>query len=164
MIRPAMEEHKQCPDCAEMVRAEARVCRFCGYRFDRGARRDRGGFGGGAFADLLRRPQTQRSLPEILEDWGYELAQAETVSYFGYCKLDRAYGFLLITSVRLAFFAGRGGARMLEWQLEELREIESAGGWNGGRLRLSGPDRTVTLQRFESRGALAGAARLLGAA
>jgi Uncharacterised protein family UPF0547 len=25
---------KQCPDCAEPVKAEARVCRFCGYRFD----------------------------------------------------------------------------------------------------------------------------------
>lgn len=24
---------KQCPDCAEIVKAEARVCRFCGYRF-----------------------------------------------------------------------------------------------------------------------------------
>jgi hypothetical protein len=24
---------KQCPDCAEAVRADARVCRFCGYRF-----------------------------------------------------------------------------------------------------------------------------------
>lgn len=24
---------KRCPDCAESVDAEARVCRFCGYRF-----------------------------------------------------------------------------------------------------------------------------------
>ena len=24
---------KQCPDCAEMVKDDARVCRFCGYDF-----------------------------------------------------------------------------------------------------------------------------------
>jgi hypothetical protein len=27
---------KRCPDCAENVKAAARVCRFCGYRFDGG--------------------------------------------------------------------------------------------------------------------------------
>lgn len=26
-------EFKHCPDCAEAVRRDARVCRFCGYRF-----------------------------------------------------------------------------------------------------------------------------------
>ena len=27
------DEAKVCPDCAETVKGEARVCRFCGYRF-----------------------------------------------------------------------------------------------------------------------------------
>jgi hypothetical protein len=30
----AVAETKTCPDCAEDVKAAARVCRFCGYRFD----------------------------------------------------------------------------------------------------------------------------------
>jgi peptidoglycan/LPS O-acetylase OafA/YrhL len=25
--------HRECPDCAERVKSQARVCRYCGYRF-----------------------------------------------------------------------------------------------------------------------------------
>lgn len=28
------DETKQCPDCAEMIKTQARVCRFCGKRFE----------------------------------------------------------------------------------------------------------------------------------
>jgi hypothetical protein len=26
--------HKRCPDCRELIRTDAKVCRHCGYRFD----------------------------------------------------------------------------------------------------------------------------------
>jgi hypothetical protein len=34
------EQTKVCPDCAESVKAAARVCRFCRYEFDKPSVRD----------------------------------------------------------------------------------------------------------------------------
>jgi hypothetical protein len=154
------DELKKCPDCAEMVRAEARVCRFCGYRFDRARRAT--GAGGSLGELLLRRPRAGVPLPEILAGWGVELRDGETTDYFGYCQLDAAYGFLLITSQRLAFFAGRRNDLQLEWGLGDVRAVERAGRWGDRRLRVTGPERTVVMRRFESAQALDEVAGRLG--
>jgi hypothetical protein len=34
LLNSAIDEYKECPECAEMVRARAKKCRFCGYRFE----------------------------------------------------------------------------------------------------------------------------------
>jgi len=153
---------KRCPDCAELVRAQARVCRFCGYRFE-GARGVAGG-GGGVFGELLRRPRAPVPLPELLAGWGSELRPGETVEHFGYCQLDARFGFLLITSERVSFFAGRGGERVLEWPAAQVRT--QAGRARSGRrwLRLVGPEGTVTLRRFGTRAALCEVQARLGGA
>lgn len=33
-VLPPVEHGKPCPECAEIVHPNARVCRFCGHRFD----------------------------------------------------------------------------------------------------------------------------------
>jgi hypothetical protein len=150
------DEYKRCPDCAEQVLASARKCRYCGYRFDRtaGAARSEGG----SMRDLLFRPKSTTTLPDLLLEWGSELAPGEQVTYFGYCRAESRFGFLLITSARVAFFAGRGEDRLIEWPRTDVRA--SKAGRRG--LRLTGPEREVTVTRLESRGALATVAGQLG--
>jgi len=149
------DEHKRCPDCAEQVLAAARKCRYCGYRFDRAGAATRSG--GGSMIDFLIRPKSTMTLPDLLAEWGSGLAAGEQVAHFGYCRLDSEFGFLLITSARVAFFAGRGERRLIEWPRDQVR-VEA-----GRRsLRLTGPDREVALTRLESRAASAAVARLLG--
>ncbi len=151
-----MDGFRKCPECAEMVREEARKCRFCGYRLD--GRRQ-----AGVLDFIVRRPDPDLSVDELVREWGMDLAAGETVAFFGFCGLEGRDGYLLVSSVRVAFFAGRRSERVLEWPVAALRDVALDGGWRRRGLRMSGPGGSVTLRRFDSRRALADAARLLGA-
>jgi hypothetical protein len=146
------EEYKRCPDCAEQVLAAARKCRYCGYRFDRAAAPS----ASAALARLLRRPPPPTaSLSDVLAGWGTELEAGETVGYFGCCQLDGRTGFLLVTNVRIAFYAGRGGDVLIEWPRGEVRVLERRRPLGGRRLSLRGPGQEVTLSGFVTRAASA---------
>jgi hypothetical protein len=141
-----MREEKTCPDCAELVAAQARVCRFCGYRF--------------ASAPLtselhwLRRPKDTRSLPEFLLDWGMALSEREEVAFFGLCEMDGSTGFLLVTTLRVAFFVLRGSRKLLDWPLEQLRDVEIRGRGARASIYVSGEAGEVTLRHFASKAAV----------
>jgi len=141
-----MREEKTCPDCAELVLAQARVCRYCGYRFA-SVLPTRG-------LNWIRRPAEAKPLPVLLLEWGVELAGDEEVAFFGLCTVDSDSGFLLVTHRRLVFFAQRGSRRLLDWTPEQLRDVEADGRRRRARLRLSGEQGSVTLRHFASTAAL----------
>ena len=94
--------------------------------------------------------------------WGTELREGEEVAFFGYCRLDRVYGLLLITTDRVAFYADRGSNREIEWLRSDLRDVAPARRHGSRVLRLRGPGRSVLIHRSESRRALGEVARALG--
>jgi hypothetical protein len=151
-----MREEKTCPDCAELVAAQARVCRFCGYRFAKAPASNP--------LHWLFRPADTRSLPEFLLDCGIELAQDEEVAFFGLCEMDQSSGFLLVTNRRLAFFAARGSRKLLDWPLEHFRDIEIRGRRRRACLYLTGDGGDVTLRHFASEAALRNVADALAPA
>ena len=150
-----MRDEKTCPDCAELVLAQARVCRFCGYRFARAPV--------SSGLHWIRRPLDTRSLPEFLLDCGIELAEGEEIAFFGLCEMDRSDGFLLVTNRRLAFFVARGSAKLADWPLERFRDIEIRGRRRGACLHLTGEGGDVTLRHFASESALRTVADALAA-
>jgi hypothetical protein len=100
----------------------------------------------------------------LLLDWGTELSGDEEVAFFGLCDVDSDAVFLLVTNRRLAFFTQRGARKLLEWTLEQVRDVEVEGRRRGACLRLSGELGSVTLRHFVSQSALRQVADALAAA
>ncbi len=129
--------HKQCPDCAELVLAAARKCRYCGYRFDK-QRRSRGPLLGDLFPGLIRGTE-EATLEEILADWGTSLAEDEVVNWFHLADVDHRPGYLLVTSRRLVFFqqvSRTRHERALEYPLALLSDTRLSGSPMKRRLQL----------------------------
>lgn len=94
---------KRCPDCAEQLQEVARVCRFCGHRFDADTN------GGGAtatagwYADPSGQPQ-QRYWDGA--EWTAHYATAGPVVYSPQAETERSSGLAvlgLVTAVLLPF-------------------------------------------------------------
>ncbi len=141
-----MREEKRCPDCAELVLAQARVCRYCGYRF--------ASVPATRALEWIRRPPDTKPLPALLLEWGIELSEDEDVAFFGLCAVDSTGGFLLVTNRRLVFFAQRGPRKLLDWPVEAVRDVEVRGRRRRASLCLSGELGRVTLRQFASESVL----------
>jgi hypothetical protein len=96
---------KACPDCAELVLAAARKCRYCGYEF-RPAPTPAPAGNTSLFAFLLRRSAPRLTMTETLQQLGVELDPGERLDGLW---LGRAYssdGYVVLTDARLFFVAG----------------------------------------------------------
>lgn len=121
-------ELKRCPDCAESVLAEARKCRYCGYRFDGGR------FGQTSLlANLLgSKPAADHLTPSVLvADLGVELAEDEDVNVLAFCHVQSRHGYLVLTDRRLVFLEHEGARRyrqQFERPLQSVIDTEISGG------------------------------------
>jgi hypothetical protein len=121
-------ELKRCPDCAEAVLAEARKCRYCGYRFDGGR------FGQTSLlASLLnsKQPADHLTPTELVADLGVALAPGEDVKVLAFCHVQSRHGYLVLTDRRLVFLehvAARNYRQLFERPLPSVIDAELSGG------------------------------------
>lgn len=149
----APEGFKQCPDCAEMVRAQARKCRYCGYRFEPPASTSKSG--------------SPASVPELLAQWGNELEEGEHVAFFvhahgvGSAAAPNGIvdGFLVVTDRRLAFYAPKRRSILRREQDPSARVVLERRHAEGGEVSIVSPRWRKAELHFDHELALRGIAR-----
>ena len=119
---------KACPDCAELVLAAARKCRYCGYEFHPAPTPTPTG---NTMLGFLMRPAPQPlTMAQTLEQLGVKLDAGERLDGVW---LGRAYGsdgYVVLTDARLFFVAGLrrtpGNPAPRQHSLDELAGAEVA--------------------------------------
>lgn len=139
---------KRCLDCAEYVRAEARKCRYCGYRFD--VRKSAPSPNWlSSLSGPFKRQHNAETPVGLLAGWGVELPPDESVRFWLLGLVSAGHGYLVVTDRRFMFFQRQGvGAKtyekLYEGSLRSISTVEAVPG-RGRRLRLAGSGYDLTV-------------------
>jgi len=95
---------KACPDCAELVLAAARKCRYCGYEFRPAP--TPAPAGNSALFSLMRRAPQPLTKAQTLEQLGVKLDAGERLDGLWLGRADSGDGYVVLTDARLFFVTG----------------------------------------------------------